>query len=83
MQHHLIDRIGYIEDAIDRAIQLAGLAPEDVRVVKYEREFSLFEDLLSLESRRSSFDLPGLLELSSPRAYYLSTRLPLMLSSSD
>ena len=79
----LVDRIGYIEDAIDRAIELAGLDPDNVRVVKYNPEFGLFETLFGLESRRPGFDLAAFLDLNSPRAYYLSTRLPLMISSQE
>lgn len=77
----MVDRVGYLEDAVDRAIELAGLDSDDVRVVKYEPEFSLFGSLLSLEARKPGLDLAGMLELASPRAYYLSTQLPLWMSS--
>jgi protease IV len=77
----LVDRIGYIEDAVDRAIELAGLDADNVRVVKYQAEFGLFETVLGMQSRRPGFDLASLLDASAPRAFYLSTRLPPMISS--
>ncbi len=80
-QSGLVDRIGYLEEAVERAIELAGLSPDNVRVVKYEPELGLFDALLGMEARRPALDLSALVELSSPRAYYLSTRLPILMSS--
>ncbi|MEI8240529.1 MAG: hypothetical protein WCI22_14035, partial [Actinomycetota bacterium] len=34
----LVDEIGYLEDAVDRAIELAHLDKSNVRVVKYKPE---------------------------------------------
>ena len=31
----LVDRLGYLEDAVNRSIDLAGLHVENVRVVRY------------------------------------------------
>jgi protease-4 len=73
----LVDKFGFIEDAADRAIELAGLDRDNVRVVKYIKRKGLFEDALALPSAKSgSFDLGTLLDLSTPRAYYLCTWLP-------
>jgi protease-4 len=78
----LIDRIGFIEDAIDRAIELAGLDKDDVRVVKYKPEPSLSDVLFGSQARARRFGLTGdidlaqLLSLTSPRAYYLCTWMP-------
>ena len=41
----LIDKIGFVEDAVDRAIRLAQLDKDDVQVVKYKAEPRL-SDLL-------------------------------------
>ena len=41
----LVDKLGFIEDAVDRAISMAGLDPGNVRVVKYTRNTSLFDAL--------------------------------------
>ena len=62
----LIDKIGYIEDAIDQAISKAGLEKENVKVVKYKAEPHL-SDILFGES--------GLAPLLMSR--HCSTRPPL------
>ena len=58
-QSGLVDKVGWIEDAIDRAIELAGLTADNAHVVEYKREFSLME--LSWEinpTRRDWIRLP-------------------------
>ena len=78
----LIDQIGFIEDAVDRAIKLAGLDKEKVKVVRYKPEVSLARLLLGGQSQgRATMDLRTLLEMSSPRAYYLCTWLPALAGS--
>ena len=39
----LVDKLGYVEDAVDRAIELAKLDPRNVRVVKYEQRGGLLD----------------------------------------
>jgi protease-4 len=77
----LIDEIGFLDDAIDRACELAGLPSKEVRVVNYSRP----ETLLSLtgfaRSPQPDNQLSMLLELSTPRAYYLASSWPSLLSS--
>ncbi|HVX60197.1 MAG TPA: signal peptide peptidase SppA [Pirellulales bacterium] len=77
----LVDKEGFIEDAIDRAIALAQLDKQDVKAVKYKRSAGLIDLLLSSAQSRTApqgatADLALLLELASPRAYYLCTWLP-------
>jgi protease IV len=72
----LIDKIGYIEEAIDRAIALANLSKADVKVVKYKAEPLLSEVLFGQNTGRASLDLAAVLESTTPRAYYLCTWLP-------
>jgi protease-4 len=75
----LVDKSGYLEDAINRAIELNGLNKENVRVVKYTRPKGLFDDVLGGplgEGQHVRFDLAALLDLTAPRAYYLCTWLP-------
>ncbi len=72
----LIDKIGYLEDAIE-ALK-TKLQLKQVRVVKYESSQSLLETLLSgrasVPSPQSSFN--ALLEAAAPRAYYLFSSAP-------
>ncbi|HEV2969025.1 MAG TPA: signal peptide peptidase SppA [Pirellulales bacterium] len=75
----LVDKTGYIEDAIDRAIALNNLSKDSVRVVKYSRPKGLLDDVLGGplgENQRARLDLATLLDLTAPRAYYLCTWLP-------
>jgi protease IV len=73
----LVDKFGFVEDAADRAIELAGLDREDVRLVKYVKRKGLVEQAMELPSAKNgSLDLGALLDLTTPRAYYLCTWLP-------
>jgi len=86
LDHGLIDRIGFLEAAVDRAIELAKLDKEHVRVVKYARHMpGLIEALSGREARAgfmSGIDLGRLVDMMAPRAYYLCTWLPTALSNS-
>lgn len=73
----LVDKLGFVEDAADRAIELGGLDRDNVRVVKYTRPQGLFDQALGLPTGKApSLDLATLLDLMAPRAYYLCTWLP-------
>lgn len=75
----LIDKLGYLEDAVDRAIELAQLDPKKVKVVRYKQEVGLSSLLLGEQSSRSqSLDLKALLEITTPKAYYLASWLPVL-----
>ncbi len=76
LDNGLIDKIGFIEDAIARAIELAKLDKDDVKVVKYGRLPSLAGLLLGQQSRSRAIDLEAILDMTAPRAYYLYTSLP-------
>ena len=62
LKNGLVDRIGFIEDAINRAIQLAGLNPADVKVVRYRAEPRLSDILFGQTRAQPSFDLAAVLE---------------------
>ncbi len=65
----LIDKLGFVEDAVDRAIELANLDSDDVRVVKYLRPKTLVQEVIGAASGKSStLDLATLLDLTAPRA---------------
>ena len=70
----LVDRIGFLDDAVKRAIELARLSPADVHVVRYRRDVDLLGALLQSNARGP--DLASLLQASTPQAYYLYTSLP-------
>ena len=73
----LVDRLGYLDDAIDRALALAGLDKDEVQVVQYPRRVGAMEALLlGGQARPPRIDLTSLAELAVPKAYYLCTWMP-------
>jgi len=56
-QSGLVDQIGFVEDAVDRAITLAGLSAAKVHVVKYKPEFSFSEIFFGSSARAHPLDL--------------------------
>ena len=79
----LVDKIGFVEDAIERAIELASLDPDDVRVVRYKREPNLGDILMGARFGGRRSELAALLDMTAPRGYYLCTWLPALASSRD
>jgi len=79
----LVDRIGFIEDAIDRAMELASLDKETTRVIRYSPPPTMLDALGMAEAQTPpAGDLNALLQLATPRAYYLNSTLPVLVSSS-
>ena len=81
LKNGLVDKIGFVEDAIDQAIQLAHLNKADVEVVKYKAEPRLSEILFGQSRVQPSVDLAAVLDSITPRAYYLCTWLPTLAGS--
>ena len=74
LAHGLVDRQGFLEDAIDRAIELAALDQERTKVVEFRQPLGLFGTLLeSRAAARPTVDLATLVQWSTPRAWYLFT----------
>jgi protease-4 len=67
----LVDKEGFIEDAIDRAIELASLNKASTKVVRYHRPQTLADALIGAEVPERSVELRMLMDLTTPRAYYL------------
>ena len=85
-EHGLVDKIGFVEEAIERVAELASVSTEEVRCVKYKEPPSMLGELLGAETglpARGSTDLAALLDLTVPRAYYLWTWLPAAMSNSQ
>jgi protease-4 len=84
LAHGLVDKLGFIEKAIQRAAEMSGNSTDDVRCVKYKAQPSLAEALVGAHAQpiRGSLDLAGVLDLATPRAYYLWTWLPALISNS-
>ena len=72
----LVDQIGYLDDAVNAAIKLNKLEPENVRVVKYAAPKGLLGEVLlgssalsdlAALSRGPRLDISALLDLTAPR----------------
>jgi protease-4 len=84
LKHGLVDKIGFLEEAIDRAIELAKLNKDEVRVVRFKKPAALFDmgGLAQSNASRGDFsNVAALLELSTPRAYYLFSSFPSLVTS--
>jgi protease-4 len=83
LKHGLIDKIGFQEEAIDRAMELANLDESQTRVVRYRRSATLMDSLgvPLAKANAAQLDLPQLLDFSAPRAWYLATSLPAIATS--
>ncbi len=79
--HGLIDELGFIEDAIERVIELASLDKDNVRVVTFKKPLTVLDAIGAAQTHVASPGLRELFELTSPRAYYLSTSIPPLVSS--
>ena len=88
LENKLIDKIGFLEDAIDRALELASLKKDDTLVVQYKRPATLLGELGAAEATSrgglaasQTQSLAQLLDLAAPRGWYLSTSLPAILTA--
>lgn len=79
----LVDEIGFIEESIDRAVSLAGLSKSNVRVVHFERPISLFDfaGVAHTPVRGTASEWAQLLDRATPRAYYLASTVPPLMST--
>jgi protease-4 len=83
VRNGLVDKIGFLEDAVDRAVALAGLPADQVNVVEYRREFSWIGYLLESRAHSPVIDVGALLDLTVPRAYYLYSCAPSLVTSGE
>lgn len=77
----LVDKLGFVEDAVNRALELASLKLEDARVVTYAQTASLAGALGLQQVSASQANLSRILGVPTPQAYYLATSLPPLVST--
>lgn len=77
----LVDRIGFLTDAVTRAVELAGLDEKTARVVKYSRPKGLLDEVLASQGAGARLSLDSLAELATPRAWYLCSWWPVLVRS--
>lgn len=71
LKNGLVDKIGYLDDAVNRAIELAGVSRSEVQVVEYEKVPTIFNVLTGDSAPNRLAELKALLNLNTPRAFYL------------
>ena len=86
LENGLVDQVGFIEASIERAVELAGLSTGSVRAIEYKKRMTPIEQILagdaaSTPATATAPSLRSLIELSAPRAYYVSTLAPVLLRS--
>jgi protease-4 len=78
----LVDRIGFLEDAVARAVELAGLTAETARAVKYTKPKGLLDEIVGGGSGAASrLSLEAFAELTTPRGWYLCSWAPAVVRS--
>ena len=65
----MVDETGFLEDAIERAAELAGLDRDAYRTVEYESPFSL-DGLLGFARAQQRGEWASLLDLTTPRVLH-------------
>ncbi len=82
LERGLVDKIGFMEAAVGRAAELAGVGEEDVYVVEYVRPRSMFQFNLLGKSSVGPDWRAMIANATTPQAYYLWTNLPGLLDDS-
>jgi protease-4 len=80
----LVDKIGFIEAAIERVAELSGHDLKDLRCVQYQKHTSPLDALMGAQMRSGHplpIDVVSLLNFTTPQAYYLYTGLPSLLTN--
>lgn len=76
LERGLVDKLGFVEDAVIRAAELANIPESDLQVVQYSRPRSMLEFSL-IGDNHSSLDVPAMLQnATTPQAYYVFSFLP-------
>lgn len=75
-EHGLVDEIGYLESSIERVVELAGLSKDNVKVVRFREPLSVWNLAMGSAQDPPRMEIDALLDLATPRAYYLCSWLP-------
>ena len=70
--HKLIDGIGFLDDAIERAGELAKLDEKQYKVIQYKPKLSVMDTLLDARAPNKLLSEKTLSEVTTPRVYLLS-----------
>jgi protease-4 len=67
----LIDKIGYLDDAVQRAGRLANLNERDYKVIQYRPKLSFMDTLLESRSPNPLMSEKTLSEITTPKVYLI------------
>jgi len=67
----LIDKIGFIDDAIERAGNIAGMASRDYKVIQYRPTLSFMDALLESRAPNQLMSGKTMFEMTTPKIYLL------------
>lgn len=76
IRHGLVDEVGFIEDAIERAAELADLDVDKTRVIRYAKPKPLIELPSLIQADEKAALLSLLSRPSHPQAWYIVGNLP-------
>lgn len=71
LESGLIDREGYLEDAVNRAIELAKLDRKTTQVFTYTAKGSLMDLVISSQEKLKKTEVKEIQEMAAPKALYL------------
>ena len=79
----LIDEVGFIEDAIDRVLEMADLKKDTTRVITYKRPVTLADAIAIGKAPGSEQNavVSSVLKLSNQKAYYIHAPLANLIGS--
>ncbi len=71
LENNLVDKIGYLDDAIDEALFRIGLSDDDCRTVRYKTKSGLSVPFLATGPSKTPLGLDALSDITTPRLYVL------------
>ncbi|MDR0336988.1 MAG: S49 family peptidase, partial [Planctomycetaceae bacterium] len=70
-ENGLIDEVGFLDDAIKKAMDLAALTEDNSKAIRYKPKLSFMDALLESRAKTNPFDTKTLAEITTPRVYLL------------
>jgi protease-4 len=69
--HKLIDEIGFLDDAVERAGRLANMLARDYKVIQYKPKLSVMDTLLESRGSNKILSEKTLSEITTPKVYLI------------
>ncbi|MDR2172195.1 MAG: signal peptide peptidase SppA [Planctomycetaceae bacterium] len=70
-ENGLIDNIGFIDDAIEKAISLSGLSEFELKVIKYKPKAAFVEALLEGKIKSNPLNAENISDATTPKIYMI------------